>query len=218
MILKLALVLGPVAAVLFASEYLWTKNVLKGEKARKFIHVLAGLWIGFWPLILPFDGIFIISIVMFVMVLYSRMTRLFHAIYSVKRTSYGDIFYALGIMISAYLGREPWIFLIAIFLVALADGGAAIIGRYFGSENRYRVFKITSLQKSVAGTAAFIVLAQSSVLLAWFLGGQEVIRANTLLVFLAMPVVAAALENVTPYGTDNVVLPVFATLLLNSLL
>ena len=216
--LKLLIATVPIALVLLLSEYLWRKKVVKGERARKFIHILAGVWMAFWPLYLPFDGIFMLGFLALTVLVYSRFTKLFHAIYAVNRRTYGEIFFALAIIVCAYLGREPWIFTVSILFLALADGGAAAIGRYWGSSNQYYVFGSKHLRKSIIGTVSFLIFAYISVLIGWIDGGEEVMRENMTATLLVLPVGAMILENITPYGSDNLITPVFATLLLNSLL
>lgn len=215
---KLFLAVVPVAVILVVSEYLWLKKILKGERARKFIHILAGVWMAFWPFYLPFDGIFVLSCMAVTVLIYSRITRLFSAIYAVKRTTYGEIFFALALLICAYLGQENWIFTISILLLAVADGGAAVVGRLWGNSNSYMLFGTENLRKSVAGTVAFLVLAYISVGVGYVVGGEEVLSNNLLIAFLVLPISATIIENIMPYGLDNLFTPLFATLLLNSLL
>jgi len=218
MILNLTLALIPVGVILILSEVLWQKKIIIGERARKFIHILAGTWMAFWPLYLPFDGIFVLGCIALTLLIYSRITNLFHAIYSVNRKTYGDIFFAVGIVACAYLGLEPWIFTVSILLLALADGGAAIIGRYYGLNNQYHVFGNKNLRKSLAGTIAFLVFSYLSIATGWIMGGEEIISNNIISVLIILPLVSAILENTMPYGLDNLTTPLFATLLLNSLL
>lgn len=217
MLLKLALSTLPVGLILLGSEYLWRKKLILGEKARKFIHILAGVWIAFWPLYLPFDGIIVLAIVALTLLVYSRLTSLFHAIYAVKRKTYGDIFYGLAILSCAFLSSADWIFTVSILLLALADGVAAVVGRYAGSTNTYLVFGSKHLKKSVAGTVAFFLFAQISILVGWFMGGEEVIRGNPLVVFFMLPAISTTFENMMPFGLDNLTTPLLATLLLNSM-
>lgn len=218
MISKFIFALAPVGAILVLSEILWRRRVIKGEQARKFIHVLAGCWMAFWPFYIPFDGIFVLGCMALTLILYSRTTRLFHAIYSVKRRTYGDVLYALALIICAYGGQQDWIFTTSVLLLALADGAAAAAGYYWGARNGYRVFGQAALQKSVAGTAAFLVFAYVSVGIGWILGGQQALPDAAVAFFVFLPIGATLVENSMPYGFDNLAVPVFATLLLNSLL
>ena len=216
--LKLIIALVPIAVILLVSEYLWRKKIVKGERARKFIHILAGVWMAFWPHYLPFDGIFILGCMALTVLLYSRSTKLFHAIYAVKRRTYGEIFFALAIMFCAYFGQEPWIFTVSILLLSLADGGAAVIGRFWGITNQYFVFGLRSLRKSLAGSFAYLLFAYVTLFIGWLVGGQSVMQDNALQVFVFLPLGATLLENVSPYGSDNLMTPLFVTILLNSLL
>jgi dolichol kinase len=215
---KILLALAPVAIILLLSEFLWRKKIVKGERARKFIHILAGTWMAFWPQYLSFRSIIILGSFAIVLLIISRLMHLFHAIYAVKRRTYGDVLFAVAIVLCGLAGQEQWVFSVSILLMALADGGAAVVGRFWGIYNQYFVFGLHSLRKSVAGTLAFIVFAYISIVIGWFLGGDEVIRGNLVVVLLLLPFGAALIENITPFGLDNLFTPLFATLLLNTLL
>lgn len=221
--INLSFALAPVGIILVLSEFLWRKKIIKGEKARKFIHILAGIWMALWPLYIPFDGIFILGAIALTLLLYSRFTRLFHAIYAVNRKTYGEIFYAIAIMAVAFIAREPWVFTVSILFLAVADGGAAVVGRYWGQNNSYRVFGKKTLHKSVAGTIAYIALAFACIgvgLLYAKDSSQQVSldSAGLIVLLFILPFGSALIENITPYGIDNIATPVFAALLLNSLL
>jgi dolichol kinase len=216
--IKILIALLPIGFILLTSEVLWRKKIVKGERARKFIHILAGVWMAFWPHYLPFDGIFILGTFAFTLLLYSRFTHLFHAIYAVKRRTYGEIFFAMAVLGCSYLGREPWIFTVSILLLALADGGAAVVGRFWGLKNQYLVLGHRSLKKSVAGSLAFLVFAYVSIAIGYLVGGSDEISSNIFATLVILPVLSLFFENFTPYGFDNLLIPIFATLLLNSLL
>jgi len=216
--LKIFIALFPVAVILLVSEILWQKKVLKGERSRKFIHILAGAWMAFWPHYLPFDGIIILGAVALTLLVYSRITGLFSAIYAVKRKTYGELTFAVALIICALLGMEPWIFTVSISLLALADGGAAVVGRFFGLNNQYYVFGMKNLRKSVFGTFAFVLFAYIAIAIGWLTGGSEIIKSNPGIALLILPIGATVLENISPYGLDNLFTPLFATLLLNSII
>lgn len=217
MFLSLLLAMLPVSGVLILSEYLWRKRLIAGERGRKFIHILSGIWMAFWPFYLPFDGIFMLGCAALTLLLYSRFTHLFHAIYAVKRKTYGELFFALAIIVCAYVGKEPWVFTTSILLLALADGAAAVVGRFWGIHNQYLVFGSKNLLKSRSGTAAYTVLAYVSVGVGLMLGGSNIFSDNYL-VFLGLPLAMTAIENVSPYGLDNILTPLLATLILNAML
>jgi len=215
---NLLLALVPVGVILILSEILWIKKIIKDEVSRKFIHVLAGMWIAFWPLYLPFGGIFILGWVALALLVYSRFAKLLHAMYGIQRKTYGGIFYALAIILVAYFGRQAWIFTISILLVALADSVAALIGTRYGKTNSYKVFSLSYLKKSLYGTTAFILMAYVVIIIGVLAGGSDIIFANKMVVFLLLPVGATLLENTMPFGLDNLIIPLYATLLLNTLI
>ncbi len=212
------LALVPVGFILVASEVLWYKKVIKDEISRKFIHVLAGVWIAFWPFYLPFDGIFVLGWMALVLLIYSKYTQLFHAMYGVDRKTYGGIFLALAIIVTSYIGLEDWIFTVSILLIALADAAAALIGTRYGKTNGYKVFSLNYLRKSLYGTTAFVVMAYIVILVGGFVGGSDIISANKLVVYLVLPLGATFFENTMPFGLDNLVIPFYATLILNSII
>lgn len=215
---NLVLALAPVAIITISSELLWRAKVLRGEKARKFIHILSGIWIAFWPYYLPFDGVFILGCLALTVILYSKATRLFHAIYAVKRRTYGDVLFPIAIIFCAYLGVAEWVFTLSILLMAFSDGVAALVGSYLSKNNvYYKVFGLKSLRKSTAGTTAYIIASYVCIGVVFFTGGSEAIRDNMITVLLVLPMASAALENTMPYGLDNIAVPLFCTVLLNSL-
>jgi dolichol kinase len=212
------LALGPIVGLLFLSEILWRKKILRGELARKFVHILAGIHVAFWAYYLSYDAIFIIAIATFVLLTYSRQVKLFHAIHDVHRITIGELIYPLGVAVTALLGMEQWIFAISILFMALADGMAAVMGKIFGKNNQYKVFGSKMLKKSVIGTLSYLTFAVYAMALGLFIGGSDTLNANLALTFIALPLASAVMENISPYGLDNFTTPLLVTLVLNSLL
>jgi len=216
--LKILLATVPVGIILVLSEYLWRKKIIRGEKARKFIHILSGAYIAFWPLYLPLDGIFVLGCVALTFLIYSRFSPIFHAVYGVKRKTYGELFFAASIVLCALIATEPWIFTTAILFLSIADGGAAVAGKLWGKKNSYKVWNMSALQKSATGTVAYFALSYFCIGVGWFVGGSEVMRQFPIIVFLLIPISTTALENTSPYGLDNLVTPLYVTLVLSSFL
>lgn len=215
MIEKLLLALLPIAGILIVSELLWRRKKLFGERARKFVHILAGVWIAFWPQYIPLDGIFVLGCMMLAFILITRHSKPFHAMYDIKRKSYGDIYYAVALIFCAYGAREAWIFTTAILFLALADGGAALAGRAWGKTNQYFVFSKKYLRKSVVGTFAYFVFAVISVGVGISVGGADFSQGQIFMYLLLLPGLMAVVENVSPYGLDNVLTPLLVVVALN---
>lgn len=193
-----------ICIILAAAELLWRRKILEGEEQRKFVHISVGLFVAFWPWLISWRSIQLIGVAMLVGVLANRLHKILHFSGNIRMDSYGDICFALAIILVASLTTVPLFFALAILHLALADGLAAVIGKNFGKDWRYKVFHQL---KTVIGSMTF-----------WFLSvcilGTGLLFANDLIPFhtyvllvVALPPVLTVLENVTGLGLDNVVVP-----------
>ena len=175
--IKIILALGPILLMLVISEYFWREKLVRGESARKLLHIVIGAYV-------------------------------FKAINDVKRKTWGDVLYALGIGLTATLTRDPWIFAVAILFMSLSDGMAGLVGTHYGKSSRYIIF---GNKKSIVGTLAFILCS-----FAILIGVQSVHSlAITPVMFVVLPFMAAALENLGALGSDNILIPVLVVLALS---
>ncbi len=166
------------------------------------------------------DGVVVLGLMATTILIYSRFANLFSAIYSVQRRTYGDILYALSVVVCALLAKDAWIYTSAVLLMAVADGGAAVVGNFWGKKNSYLVFGRKALQKSWAGTGAHFLLAVICMAVGYWsraAGGAELAGPELWVLFAALPLFATLLENITPYGIDNLTTPIFTVLVLNFL-
>ncbi len=209
--LEIALAVVPVALLLVLSEILWRARLLRGEPARKLLHIIIGSYVACWLYFLTFREIELLSLAMLVGVTISHKYHIFHAITDVKRKTWGDIFYAVGLSVTAIVAREPWIFAIAVLHMSIADGMAALVGTQFGKANRYKVLGST---KSVVGTLTFMVVSFGLFVLFNHYHPSAII----LPVMLSMPVFLALTENVGVAGTDNILIPLLVAVIANGLL
>jgi phytol kinase len=208
---EIALAVVPVALLLILSEILWRAHLLRGEPARKLLHIIIGSYVAYWLYFLTFREIQLLSLAMLIGVTISHKYHIFHAITDVKRKTWGDIFYAVGLGLIAVLAKQPWAFAIAVLHMSVADGLAGLIGTEFGKGNRYKVLGAT---KSVVGTLSFVVV--SFALFAVFNHYHP--SAIIWPVMLAMPSFLALIENLGVYGTDNILIPLLVVIIANSLI
>jgi len=66
----------------------------------------------------------------------------FQSIEQVKRNTFGEYFFPLGILSVALLNPQKEIFTIALLCVGFADGLAALIGQKYGRKNRYKILVV----------------------------------------------------------------------------
>lgn len=197
-----------IGIILFVSEYLWHKTHLKGEFARKFVHIIAGSFIAFFPLWLSYGWIMVLAVGFIAANLVNRYSTVFHAIHAIKRKTWGDILLGLGIFICAAIRPEPWLFVTAILYVSLADGLAAVVGKRFGK----RHYKIFDHVKTPIGSLAFF-LTSIVIILGIGVAAGELSHFSVPALLIFLPLTATLLENVSGYGTDNITLPIAVILI-----
>lgn len=200
---SLAIAIVPVFLLLIFTEILWRSNRLRGESARKLIHIIVGSYVAFWPFFISFEAIQAISAAFLVVVAISLRFGLFGSIHGVARQTWGEILFAIGIGLIAVLTQDPWIFAACILHMSVADGFAALAGIRWGKSNRY---KIENHTKSVVGTAVFWLCSIMITGLAIVMIPS--LRWDAAPLLLWLPLATALTENVGIGGTDNVLVPV----------
>jgi dolichol kinase len=198
--LDLIVAAGPIFILLVLSEILWRSKILRGEAARKVLHIFIGCYIAAWPFLMPFRTIQLISIALLVVVYISHTFHVFHAINGVKRKTWGDVLYAVAIGVTASLTKNPWVFTIAILHMSLADGLAGLVGTHYGKRSTYTIL---GYEKSFVGSVTFI-LSSFVILIATATHHPQGVSFAAL---GALPFIAAGIENLGIAGTDNVLIP-----------
>lgn len=212
--LQMLFAIAGTAGVLILSEILCQKRILKGEFARKFVHIVTATFAAFWPLFLSFEQIALLSLIFVAVLIIVKQLKLFTSLKSVKRATYGEIWYALGIGVTALIFQNAQIFAVAILTMALADGFAAVVG--VGMGKKARRFKINGHQKTWAGTATFLLISFTLNAIYWFVLNPSALSADVtnavlplILSGLAATILTCA-ELLSPKGSDNVIVPVLA--------
>lgn len=201
-----------VFAILVAAEILWHTKVFRDEVARKFIHVGVGTFVAFWPYFLSWHQIEAMSLALLLGIAVSKHNGLFKSVHGVSRKTYGELLFPVGIGLSALIAPAPMIFTAAILHLSLADGFAALVGKYYGQRHQYKILQHT---KSLAGTATFLLTSIIIVSGAVLLGGHT-ITWPLLPVLVCLPVAATILENLAIAGTDNLLVPLLIILVLQA--
>ena len=195
-----------VCFILGGAEFLWRKNVIRGEGARKFIHILAGCAVASMPFWLDYGWIMLFALGAIVLSLFNHYHRFFKAGLSVKRRSYGDTLFAVAIFICAMVQPNEWVFLAAILFVSLGDGLAALVGTSLGHYHGV-FYKVLRHEKTAIGTATFILVTFVVTAVAVYYSGLFTANVNAALTLIALPIAGAMLETVGVYGLDNLLLP-----------
>lgn len=168
---------------------------LKHEFTRRISHTFAAIFTAFFSLHLsaPFllIGLGIFSIIMFL----SRLLKIFSHIHGVSRFTIGEEFLPLGFIVSYLIAKgESSIFIPTVLVVGIADPLAGLVfSRYKNHILRILAFAIP----------AFLLLLTSS--------NTSISQA------ISIAVIVSLIEKISPYGTDNLSIPVSTALLLKIL-
>jgi phytol kinase len=186
--------------LLLIGELWWRKQNLNTEFTRKFVHITVGTFVAFWPFFLSWHEIRLLSVAFLVVVGLSKYLRVFRAVHTVQRPTWGELFFALAVGLITFITHDKWIYAAALLQMSLADGFAAVIGTRFGQRFRYMVF---GHAKSILGTFTFLVV--SAAILAWF--SRESGQDLTPIFIFDLAVIAAMIENIGVAGLDNLLVP-----------
>ncbi len=204
-----------VGLILLVGEFLWRLKITKGEYARKFVHILTAIFASTWIFYMDSQMIILACMIFVFGVIFFNKFKIFPSIHSIKRATYGEIWFPLGIGITALIFSNPYIYAIAVLHMGVADGMAAVIGVSLGK--KAGIFKVMGNTKSIAGSLSFFIISFSLFVLYW----QEYTavpvfydnQVQAILVSLSSAFIATVVELVSPKGSDNIFLPITAGVL-----
>lgn len=187
------------------------------EASRKFIHIMLANW---WFLAMYFfDNVIYASIVplSFVVINYISYKKNLISVMEReddKKDGLGTVYYALSLFIIAIFTfgiiKRSEIGLCSILIMGYGDGLAAIIGSSIKSTS----YKIGKTTKTLAGSSTMLFI--SFLIVAIFLASNSAEFWMLKSILLAISV--TVLEAVSIKGTDNITVPVFACLLLTTMI
>lgn len=205
--LTTALVVFATFCILILAEYLSRAKRIHAELTRKLVHVAVGSFVAFWPFFLTWRTIQLLSLAFFIVVCLSIKFNIFRSIHAVQRNVMGELLFAIVIGVLATICTNDWVFMIAMLHLSLADGLAAVIGIGWGENNSYKVF---GKAKSIAGTLTFVVVSFVILGIYYAYGGGT----TSITTIFWLPLLAAASENLSVHGTDNLVTPLLVAVIL----
>jgi phytol kinase len=223
MIVQLIALVAILAAVGLIGRWLIDTYSQDNEQLRKLVHLLHGVGIAALAFVVPLNFIIIMEIIFFLSMIIARyvaehFTRIpwikyLNRMYSVGRLSFGEFFYPISVVILVFIAESKWEFAAAILILGIADAIAAVVGKRFGAGNSYLVF---GQKKSVAGSIAFLLV---TLVIIWgYVGLHSAALGDVSIgLILLTTILVTAAENLGVYGSDNLLIPLVAVLLLNQL-
>jgi phytol kinase len=200
------------ASILVLGETVRRVFAVKPEGTRKLVHVLMGLTASAFPWFFRDVRPVLLVCAVFAAVLGgSLMLSRLSSVHGVDRRTAGALWFPLGVAVVfvAAEGRTD-LYVIPMVVLSLADPAAAIVGRTYGAHR----FRAARDSKSLEGSLAFLLVASGCLFvtlrLTTPLGPELGVRA------LGIGALLAGIEAVAPAGSDNVLVPVAALLLLRA--
>lgn len=190
-------------ALLSIIELLKRRDILHKETSRKAVHISVGFILASlpihmdrWQIILTNLGFF------FGVLLLSGIFHVFTAIHSVKRWTIGEFLYPLSTGLVVLVFTDLRVYTFAVFVLALSDGLAGLIGRSFGGDG----YKIWHGTKSILGNIVFFIVTACLLLSFWIIVGTFNLTYVPLLLLFAL--ILTVIETLLAGGFDNIAVPI----------
>lgn len=208
--------LGILVSYIFIFFIIVTSKVVSKygpEVSRKYIHIILANW---WIIaMIFFKGVLWAAFVPATFVIINYISYKKDLIKVMERNEkdkdgLGTVYYALSLLILAVItfakNCNPLIGLFGVFVMGYGDGLAAVIGKKVKS----RKYKVGNKEKSVAGSLTMFVVTFicTLIILMYLKTGMIGIKA------IGLAVILTILEGISIKGTDNITVPLSASLLL----
>ena len=207
--------LGIIVSYLFVGIIIVSSKFFQkvGEEAsRKYIHIAL---VGWWPIAMAFfDNVYcaVIVPISFVIINYlSYKKDLIKTMERSQKDSLGTVYYAISLVLMVIYTFEiihkPEIGLCAMAIMCFGDGLASIIGKAVKSFE----YKIGKTKKTLAGSLTMLLISFIIISIYMLYKGDALWFVKSLLLSALLTII----EAVSIKGTDNITVPVIATLLLS---
>jgi len=192
-------VIGIISLGLFFSLFFLIEKItpsrMNKEFTRKIAHILAGLFAVLIALILESSAFLLLSTIPVIIMLLAYRVRLFTFIHNVGRSTIGEILFPVGVIASYLIAGPTTVFYASILILTFADTMGSLAFRF-------------SKKLPYCNSIVFFLVAL--IILGAFYGFQPNIIAIVFLVTI--------IEKFSPYGSDNLSIPVSSVLLIRLLL
>lgn len=188
-------------APLLVFELIYRKYKISPELTRKSIHLLVSIAVVCMTPFLSLNDIAIISTLFLVFFVVTRRKYIWKSIFDVKRRSYGEITFTVGVILASLIAQDEKVFAAAVLVMGISDTVAAVIGQHYG-----KAHKLFGTSKTIKGTAGFFLM--TVFILALF-------GVPTFAAALVVAAIATVIEFVSKHGLDNITVPLAVALSLN---
>lgn len=186
-------------ALFLVGEIVARRLRISAELSRTVIHILAGLFAVATAFLVTREELILLSLLFTMVLAVSKKLSLLTSIHGVPRTTYGELWFPIGV------GAAAWLYLpgridsysLAVLIMALCDPLANILGSRLAGPK-------LPFGKSMLGSSIFFVTSVAVSL--FFLSPIHALTVAAVTTFV---------EAVSPYGSDNLtIIPAVAVALL----
>ncbi len=188
--------------VLFvATEVVSRKLKIKPENSRKVTHVVAGAVASTLPFFIGFNETAILTALFIPVMLESKQKNIFSSIHKVPRKTFGEVYFPLGILLTALFFHNKWEYLYGVLVMSLSDALASLLGQKYGKAR----FRTLNSHKTYVGSLVFFVTT--------LIIGISVtpVLFNSAIIVIGVSLVSALVltlvESQSIDGLDNLLLP-----------
>lgn len=202
--------------ILALSEFVYKKLKIAAEYTRKISHLTATLTsLSFIYVFQSHWFVFGLAVFSFILLFVGKLKNAFRSIEDVPRQTLGSYVLPVGIYISFAISdflNDRLLFILPILILAISDTTAGIMGvAYQKGGNKISVYGKT-LDKTFAGTFAFLISTFIISFSTFMIYGFDFQRV--LILTIAVSIATTITELLSPYGSDNLTIPVVASILL----
>ena len=206
------LLLGIISFLVICSELMLNLNLLTAESNRRLIHILVGFLISSSPLIFTSNQKpTVLAIIFITLNTFAIKSKIFRAIHSQERMSYGTIYFPLSyLIIILFFWDYSELIIISLSILTFSDPIASYIGSKSTDD---KTFIVWVDRKSYMGALAFLI---SSFIITYILSHflLEISTEHIIIQCILISFGSTIAELTSSKGSDNLSIPIFSILLL----
>lgn len=212
------LILYPLAFlfILALSELAYKRMRMSAEYTRKISHIIATLTsLSFIYVFQSHWFVLGLAIFSFLLLFIGKLKHSFKSIEDVSRRTLGSYLLPVGIYLSFAIAdffNNSILFILPILILAISDSLAGIIGIHFPRKANQVKFFGVKVEKTFAGTVTFLVSSAIISALTLAAYGYDFPKMVFLTIYISLS--TAIIEFVSPFGSDNLTIPVIASFIL----
>lgn len=202
----IGLVGGMMAVVI---EWLRRRKQLSNEDARKALHTLHAVAVVVWANGLQtYAPVIVAELVFAAVVIAVRYRGHLAGLRDVGRKTYGEILFPVGVIAICLLQPRHAVFTVSLLQLGVSDALAAVVGVRVKSYT----YKVAGYTKSLAGSSAFFV--SSIIIFSVYAAMHSSMDVALAMLIVVTSIIVTVVENLSPYGLDNLTIPLVTYALL----